>query len=123
MGNQYTSTYNVGKVLGGFSFGAGIAIDIGGVYNYYDPHIGPNSPNSTSPGKAALNTGTGALGLYGGLYGTAVSAAYSGMELVYPGGIGGYINAASKDQRHLDSTINKGSRVPFRILPWGSQKF
>jgi len=122
-GNQYTKTYNVGKAFGLALFGIGVLTDLNGLSNYYNPHIGPNSPNSTSPAKFTVNTGMGVWGLAGGPYGVAASAAYSGMELVYPGGLLGYINAASKDQRHLDSTSNKGSRVPFRILPWGSQKF
>ncbi len=117
-GQTFLKGSTVGKGLGNVGFGIGIVIDGIGVANYYDPAIGPNSPNSTSPVKATINTSIGALGLFGGPYGAFVSASYSGLELLYPGGIKGYISDGVKLQNEVNK-VNAAGPNKIYLIPRG----
>ncbi len=77
-------THNVAKVggfLGKLSFGFGVGIDAIGVYNYYKN--GADDPNAVHPGKAAVNTTFGAIGLK---LNPVAAILYFGVDSFYPGG-------------------------------------
>jgi RHS repeat-associated protein len=77
-------THNVGKVggfLGKVSFGLGVGMDAIGVYNYYKN--GADDPNAVHPGKAAVNTTFGAMGLK---LNPVAAILYFGVDSFYPGG-------------------------------------
>lgn len=111
-GNQYATTFNVGKLggaLGKISFGIGFLADAQGVINYYDD---PNSPNAVHPGKAGLNTGMGAYGIW---VNPAAGVLFSTMDVFYPGGWQGYINDVGSVQQELNTMTN----YQFRLIPFG----
>lgn len=113
-GNQYTKTYNIGKMgtkLGQVGFAGGLLIDMYGVQNYYDK--GSQHSNSVHPAKAAINTGMGAWGLLGGPYGAIASGAYSGVKLLYPGGVNGLL----QDQAKYTKENQKVLGPSFRMVP------
>ncbi len=120
-GNQYAKTFNIGKIgkgIGQIGFGAGLLFDGIGVANYYDPSVGPNNQNSVSPVKAGVNTGMGAWGLLGGPYGAIVSGVYSGMELLYPGGVKGYVDDGVKYQNEINKVNDAGPNKIY-LIPRG----
>jgi len=113
------STYNIGKIGTGIGYvaaGAGLLIDGIGVYNYSQ---NPNAPDAVTPTKAATNTGMSAWGILGGPYGVMVSAAYGGMETLYPGGVEGAMNDNAKFQSELDNGVNKAGPNRVYIIPRG----
>ena len=82
-GNQFTKTFNLGKLgngLGWGSLGFGLYFDIKGVQEY---KRNPSSKNAVHPAKAGLNTG---MGLYGIWCNPPASVAYSLVDNFYPGG-------------------------------------
>ncbi|MBW3519569.1 hypothetical protein [Flavobacterium sp. NKUCC04_CG] len=120
-GNQYTKTFNIGKIgkgLGQVGFGAGLVFDGIGIANYYDPSIDPTSQNSVSPVKAGVNAGMGAWGLLGGPYGVVVSGAYSAIELMYPGGLKGYVDDGVKFQNEINKVNDAGPNKIY-LIPRG----
>lgn len=123
-GNQFTNTYNVGKIGRGIGFGGsliGLALDTKGVINYYNPNVGPKSPNSVHPAKAGLNTGMAAYGLY---INPIPALLYSGIDTFYPGGWDGAMKDTAVRQAEFDRVVNKNSGIPRQfIFPYGSQKF
>ena len=85
-GNQYATTYNIGKLgkgLGVTGSLVGLALDAQGVRNYYNPKYGPNNPNSVSLAKATLNTGMSAYGIF---VHAIPALLYNGIDMFYPGG-------------------------------------
>lgn len=97
-GNQYTKVATlskIGKGLGYAGAGLGLILDAKGVKNYYNPKYGPNSPNSVHPGKAGLNTGMAAYGLW---VNPIASILYSGIDTFYPGGWEGAANTAQRTE-------------------------
>ena len=81
---------NVGGLLAKGSFFVGFFIDAACVYNYYN---NPNSSNVVNPGKAILNTGVGAYGIW---VNPVAGAIYFGVEAFYPGGIKGMVTDQGK---------------------------
>ena len=97
-GNQFATTYkfsNLGRGIGYAGAGIGLILDAKGVKNYYDPKYGPNSPNSVHPGKAGLNTGMAAYGLW---VNPIASILYSGIDTFYPGGWVGASETATRTE-------------------------
>ncbi|WP_228388332.1 RHS repeat-associated core domain-containing protein, partial [Chryseobacterium sp. CBo1] len=118
-GNQHVKTYSISKFgtkLGYVAAGAGLVMDGIGVYNYTQ---NPNAPDAVTPTKAATNTGMSAWGILGGPYGVMVSAAYGGMEAIYPGGVEGAMNDNTKFQSELDNGVNKAGPNRVYIIPRG----
>ncbi len=94
MGNQIVKTFSIAKiakVAGVASLGLGVAMDVKGVFNYYD---NPDSPNSVSPAKFGLNTTIGVYGLW-----NPASILYFGIDAFYPGGWNGAANNYESLQR------------------------
>jgi hypothetical protein len=60
-----------------------------------------------------------AWGIFGGPYGVAVSAAYGGVEAIYPGGLEGAMNDNAKFQSELDNGVNKAGPNRVYIIPRG----
>ncbi|POS00680.1 RHS repeat-associated protein, partial [Flavobacterium croceum DSM 17960] len=97
-GNQYTKVTTLSKLGKGIGYagaGIGLLLDAKGVRNYYDPKYGPNSPNSVNPGKAGLNTGMAAYGLW---INPIASIFYSGIDTFYPGGWVGASETATRTE-------------------------
>jgi RHS repeat-associated protein len=96
-GNQYVSTVkiaNIGKFVGYATLVVGVALDVKGVYNYYNS--GAESDNAVHPSKAGLNLGVGIWGLMNPATATG-AALYYGIDTFYPGGWDG----ALKQQQSL----------------------
>jgi hypothetical protein len=117
-GNQYTTTFGLGKL--GKGLGAGTAIvgtvfDGVGVLNYYDPKYGPKSKNSVSPAKASMNLGMNAYGFY---INPIPALLYSGVDLFYPGGWTGDDKnpGLAKDQDRLNKE-NKAINPNWQLWP------
>ncbi len=112
-GRTFVKAGSVGRVIGGLSFGLGVAMDIRGMLIYKD---NPTSPNAVHPAKAGLNTAMGLYGLTGA--GTIPAILYFGVDAFYPGGWEGYGN----DYQRIQS--ENAAIVPgFITAPYGSQKF
>ena len=97
-GNQFANTFNIGKLgktLGVAGIGIGTVLDINGVYNYYDPKVGPKSQNSVNPGKAGLNLG---MAGYGYFINPLPALLYTGIDTFYPGGWEGAANTAKRTE-------------------------
>lgn len=117
-GNQYSTTFGVSKLGQGIGYGAagvGLLLDVQGVRNYYNPKYGPNSPNSVSPGKAGLNAGMSAYGLW---VNPIPSLLYSSVDMFYPGGwVGDNKNPGlAGDQERLNQE-NKSINPNWQIWP------
>jgi len=92
-----------------------------GVKNYYND---PTSPNAVHPAKAGLNTGIGAIGVWGGPGGAVLSLFYFGIDAFYPGGWDGAMRDTERRQAEFDRIFNANSGMPRQyIFPYGSQKF
>ncbi|MCQ4142604.1 RHS repeat-associated core domain-containing protein, partial [Chryseobacterium sp. EO14] len=118
-GNQYVKTIGVSKIGTGIGIGGaliGLGLDTYGVVQYTK---NPASPEAVTPTKAATNTGMSAWGIFGGPYGVAVSAAYGGVEAIYPGGLEGAMNDNAKFQSELDNGVNKAGPNRVYIIPRG----
>ncbi len=100
-GKWYIKGSYIGKFLGRFTFGLGIALDTYGLNEYKQ---NPNSPSAVSPVKMGVNTTMGALGFTG--FGTPASLIYNGMEVLHPNGASG----ALEDYGEAQATYRKGNR-------------
>lgn len=117
-GNQYVTTYGLSKLGKGLGTGSailGLALDVKGVRNYYNPKYGPNNPNSVSPSKATLNTGMSAYGIW---VNPIPALLYSGIDMFYPGGWTGDDKnpGLAKDQDRLDRE-NKAINPNWQLWP------
>jgi RHS repeat-associated protein len=117
-GNQFTTTYGLSKFAKGLgTFGAvvGTGLDATGVYNYYSPIYGPNSPNSVHPAKASLNLGINVYGIY---INPVPAVLYSGIDMFYPGGWTGDDKnpGLAKDQDRLNQE-NKAINPEWQLWP------
>ena len=79
-GRTYLKPNYVAGVIGKASFGAALAMDVVGAYNYYR---NPTSNNQVHPTKAGVNT---AIGLYSLKVNPALGIIYFGIDSFYPGG-------------------------------------
>lgn len=125
-GNKANAVYgdavtaaDVGRVAAGIQTGdklfeglgiagaiVGTGLDVYGVYNYYNP-TADNKDAQVSPGKASLDVGVAAMGIYGGPPGEVGAAVYFGIDAFYPGGVGGYAGDAGQQ------LINSGAPIMF----------
>ncbi|UWX62176.1 RHS repeat-associated core domain-containing protein [Chryseobacterium oranimense] len=99
----------VAKFAGHASFYLGIAFDTMGVIN-----------GDVSVGKAAINTGFGAVGNWGGSIGASLSTVYFGVDNFYPGGWPQLFDDGNMVQRELDEGFNKAG--PYRINVFGAHE-
>jgi hypothetical protein len=97
------------KGIGMASALGGVAMDGIGVYKYYTD---PTSPNAVHPGKAGLNTGMSAYGIW---INPVAGILYSGMDAFYPGGWPGYIGDVGAAQ----SELNQMTNYQQRLIPFG----
>ncbi|THV62931.1 hypothetical protein [Chryseobacterium candidae] len=104
--NAYAKTTAISKIggmLGKFSFGLGVAMDVKGMQVYKN---NPKSPNAVQPAKAGINTVVGAVGTWGGFAGAIYSIFYFGIDAFYPNGWNGVHNdieaAETKGNYHMD---------------------
>lgn len=103
---NYAKVSKLAKGLGVAGFGIGLAIDVRGVFNYYD---NPNSSSSVHPAKAGLNTTMGALGFT--VWGTPASMLYGTAEAFHPQGAEGalrdYGEVQNTYRQHNDGAVFK----------------
>lgn len=92
-------------------------MDAKGVVNYYN---NPKYENAVSPGKAVLNTGIGAYGVW---VNPAAGMLYFGVDAFYPGGWPAAMEDNARVQHEVDGIMNTDNKAThFYILPWGAQK-
>lgn len=99
-----------GKLIAGagaVGAGAGTALDIYGVYNYYRPNAG-NVKARVSPAKGSLDLGVTTLGIWGGPVGEISSTVYFSIDAFYPHGVYGYASDVGQN------LINSGSPIMFQ---------
>ncbi|WP_293917900.1 MULTISPECIES: hypothetical protein [unclassified Sphingobacterium] len=121
-GNQYTRSFNIGKVgkgLGNLGTGLGIIADAYGVYEYTEK---PTSENAVHPDKAVLNLGVTAYSMY---INPPEGIAYGLIDNFFPGGWGngvdsGFFYEQNKIQFQLDRISNDGPYY-IRLVPLGSK--
>lgn len=107
-GNQYASTFNIGKIgtaLGWGSLGLGTAMDGYGVYQYSK---NPTHPSAVHPAKMGLNAGVGLYGIYVNPF---FGALYGATEALHPNGFIG----AWADDANMKHEFRKQNGYPLII--------